>query len=446
MELIKDYLDLQRRLTDIEVKYPLTYTVFSNILRQWYSNPHLYRSGKRYMLTFSKFSKAIPIINKSLISLKRFSNYILLSPTILLFPIILNRLKNVCEHNQIGLIIYIDNPYQFFKLINFTRKHRCLFNGILLLKFNNLWDYNMISEFFLRLEIGDNEFDSIESQLDKKVKELVTDLSNFPITAFFSAGDSTYIDAMTILSLRILSIPSFVILHGYPQEPFDGVLPIAADHLLVWDDHIKQRLDELINSNNKTISFAYPKFDKIYLKNFQSEKKIKTNNLNILYASNPFEEDNRYESIGLELRNNMNSLLLKLSNNGYNLKIRPHPTERYTIFSKIPSQLHKCINKNPTYDTNSLLTDILNSDLVISFRTSVLYESMLLGIPTLNIILNDKNDLFYEYNDLIKIDYKELNNVNIIDIVENKCNQENQYLTYDFNKKLTELFGEYNLF
>ncbi len=444
------YLNLQDKLT-IYKQYPLLYRVFSNPLRERTLGSGLYSSIKQSMLNSAKFNKRFDEIFDTLLytTLKhvnyKYQRYICISPTLLRFPILIMRLKSLCKENKIGLVIYSNTIMSLWGIFRFSVKYQISFDGVLPL--SKYWDYTLFKIFFMSLEMNNIvELNEIEKSLDSYVESLTKKLLKPQMIAFIAAGDSTFLDALMFIAAKKQGIPNYVFQHGYPDEPYTGFLPILTDNLLVWNEALKRRFDELNEEGSNIVVFGYPKFDRRYIDdanyNLQGDyQKIKSRT--ILFASQPIEELTQ-ENVGLDIRNKVNEVLIEMKNMDYNIIIRPHPQEIHSIKDHTPKQLHNSIHGG-TYDMDSLLHDIMRSDIVVSFNSTTLFESILLGVPALSIYESKKFQITLDCPEIFSVHFSELNVETIKELLDKSSiirAGDSHYLIDDFSKQLQSIVFE----
>jgi hypothetical protein len=197
-------------------------------------------------------------------------------------------------------------------------------------------------------------------------------------------------------------IPSILLEHGFVErvddtKRFDQLLYVHfKDNIAVWGDKKKEYLiHEYGIHSDKIIVTGSPRHD-IY---FNSRmKKSQSQEITVLLAPNPITEISGLASTNLELKfentiKEIISILKKFDNVKIIVKLHQiqlkHNREIYSLIKKIDNTI-------PVYSSVSVIETINSADAVIvisseRFGTStILLESIILGKPTMNIILDDK--------------------------------------------------------
>lgn len=197
-------------------------------------------------------------------------------------------------------------------------------------------------------------------------------------------------------------IPSILLEHGFVErvddtKRFDQLLYVHfKDNIAVWGDKKKEYLiHEYDIHSDKIFVTGSPRHD-VY---FNSRMKKNTSQeITVLLAPNPITEISGLASTNLELKfgstiKEIISILKKFDNVKIIVKLHQiqlkHNREIYSLIKKIDNTI-------PVYSSASVIKTINNADAVIvisseRFGTStILLESIILGKPTMNIILDDK--------------------------------------------------------
>jgi hypothetical protein len=273
---------------------------------------------------------------------------------------------------------------------------------------------------------------SFMKKLDHKINEIKLFFANFlyknNIKYIFSAGDSGYEDRIICEAAKLVNIPFYVFLHGYPQgSPYIGILPIYADKLFVWNKDIKETLLKIVGEEKKIEIFGYPKYDVIGLEKIKNKIKSSTHKI-ITFVSQPYEEN------GIRLnREYIYRELKKLENLGYKIAIRLHPVER-----KNETKVRQVKKYNFIFSKLDLVEEILRSEYIVGYLSSVLYEADIIKGNAIQLI--DKNVKF-QYPSIESIQIEELYDYLLKKKEISNFYSKNNDLVYDFEEKLKEIIG-----
>jgi hypothetical protein len=206
-------------------------------------------------------------------------------------------------------------------------------------------------------------------------------------------------------------IPTVLLEHGFVErvsdtKRYDKVQYVNFnDKIAVWGDQKKNYLiTEYDIEPNRIIVSGSPRHDDYF--NSRLEKKRSTE-ITVLVAPNPITEISGLASTSLELKfentiKEVISFLRKSDNVKVIVKLHQiqikHNKEINLLIKKIDNTI-------PIYSTTPIIDTINNADVVIvisseNFGTStMLMESMILGKPTMNIVLDEKIPQFMHVKD-----------------------------------------------
>jgi hypothetical protein len=206
-------------------------------------------------------------------------------------------------------------------------------------------------------------------------------------------------------------IPTILLEHGFVErvsdtKRYDKVQYVNFnDKIAVWGDQKKNYLiTEYDIEPNRIIVSGSPRHDDYF--NSRLEKKRSTE-ITVLIAPNPITEISGLASTSLELKfentiKEVISFLRKSDNVKVIVKLHQiqikHNKEINLLIKKIDNTI-------PIYSTTPIIDTINNADVVIvisseNFGTStMLMESMILGKPTMNIVLDEKIPQFMHVKD-----------------------------------------------
>jgi len=256
------------------------------------------------------------------------------------------------------------------------------------------------------------------------MKKYSEKLSEFILLIWSAKNTFQIMDVQCIVSLNEIGeteraflefnnkkIPSILLEHGFVErvddtKRFDQLLYVNfKDNIAVWGNTKKEYLiHEYGIAPDKIIVTGSPRHD-VYF-NSRIEKN-QSQEIIVLLAPNPITEISGLASTNLELKfentiKEVISILKKLDNVKIIVKL-------HQIQLKHNQQIHSLIKKIdntiPVYSISPVIETINNADVVIvisseSFGTStILLESIILGKPTMNIILDDNIPAFTHVKD-----------------------------------------------
>lgn len=256
------------------------------------------------------------------------------------------------------------------------------------------------------------------------MKKYSEKLSEFILLIWSAKNTFQIMDVQCIVSLNEIGeteraflefnnkkIPSILLEHGFVErvddtKRFDQLLYVNfKDNIAVWGNKKKEYLiHEYGIAPDKIIVTGSPRHD-VYF-NSRIEKN-QSQEIIVLLAPNPITEISGLASTNLELKfentiKEVISILKKLDNVKIIVKL-------HQIQLKHNQQIHSLIKKIdntiPVYSISPVIETINNADVVIvisseSFGTStILLESIILGKPTMNIILDDNIPAFTHVKD-----------------------------------------------
>ncbi len=277
-------------------------------------------------------------------------------------------------------------------------------------KLKNFWTNSQIFENFFQIE-GSSFWEVIKDVFIKSYNEK---LPNFifmikTIKILFKKMDIRCIVSLNevgetekaFLEFNKNKIPSILLEHGFVERDnqtkiFDKVEYLRfRDKLGVWGNAKKNfMIDEYNIESSRIVVTGSPRHDDFF--NSRSVKKL-SKEITILLAPNPITEVSGFANTHLEQKfdETIKKILLILKQ-FENVKpiVKLHATQ-LTHNKKIKLLINEIDSTIPVYQSTQIIETINNSDIVIvvsseSFGTStMLLESMILGKPTMNIILDD---------------------------------------------------------
>ena len=190
----------------------------------------------------------------------------------------------------------------------------------------------------------------------------------------------------SLLASKELNIPSMQII-----DLFGDNYPVPfADHIIVLNKRVKQKLESKVDNNSNIHAFGQPVFDYTVTQVEEIDREAVRNILGIskttpviLFSPSRYLIYGNNRSILKELDHNIVNepvfkIFIELSKK-YNFKliVRPHPNDRADKFSKyISGNDFIKLYKN---DDLSLYESISISDLVVAYNSTIMIESTLCG-------------------------------------------------------------------
>ena len=206
-------------------------------------------------------------------------------------------------------------------------------------------------------------------------------------------------------------VPSILLEHGFVErvddtKRFDKLLYVDfKDKIAVWGDKKKEYLiHEYGIAPDRIIVTGSPRHD-VYF-NSRTEKNL-SKEITVLLAPNPITEISGLASTNLELKFEKTAkeiILILKKFDDVKITVKLHQIQ-LKHNRQIHSLIKKIDNTIPVYSLAPVIETINNADAVIvisseSFGTStILLESMILGKPTMNIILDEKIPAFTHVKD-----------------------------------------------
>lgn len=266
----------------------------------------------------------------------------------------------------------------------------------------------------------------IDNYLKNEAIEISKKLVSANVQHVFNI-DSSRLDSLLLTeSSKHSNIPVFSFLHGYLSSNIkDFPKKRLLDNLLVWDYRLKKILMPFYDEPDKIINFGYPKYD---LKKI-NQMKIKPK-YDFLFALSytPISEIIFLLEFINEINLKEKKVLIRFHHFNYDL-------DR----NKISQIMKKNNHIDYHYSSrNDLLIDLLSSEKVLGFNTSVLFEAYVLGKNVYQIQSN-KISFFmdYEFIPILNIDSLAMEQIRII-LFENKKNKFSK-LNNDFKEDIINL-------
>lgn len=277
-------------------------------------------------------------------------------------------------------------------------------------KLKKLWKNNEIFEKIFQIQntifwdiIKDVIFSSYQNKISYYImliistKKLFSSMDVRCIATLNEVGETE----KAFLEFNKKKIPTLLLEHGFIERTdetkrFDKVMYTDfQDKIVVWGNEKKIHLISKHGiSPEKIIVTGSPRHDNYFKSRIKKEK---AKNIVILLAPNPITEVSGLDSVSLEIKfentvKKIIHILKKFDRVKMNFKLHQIQIKHNQDIKSIIQEIDDNI---PIYSSASVIETINKSDLVLvispeSFATStMLMESMILGKPTMNIVLDD---------------------------------------------------------
>ena len=221
-----------------------------------------------------------------------------------------------------------------------------------------------------------------------------------------------------------------------------------SDKILVWSDFQKQFLTENYNiSKDKILPIGSPRHDALTRERNPASKKQQ---FTVLIAPTPITQLQGFDTTEIHKRfeNSIKELCTILENQNINLLFKIHPSQSFHN-DEIKKIIEKYSKKSSIYLLNPVTELIESSDLVITITpegwapSTIMLESMILGKPALNIILDGRNyDFEYiKQNAAISVSYDSIEKTVLRLITNSDFRNEISENARAFTKKFLSNYG-----
>ena len=221
-----------------------------------------------------------------------------------------------------------------------------------------------------------------------------------------------------------------------------------SDKILVWSDFQKQFLTENYNiSEDKILPIGSPRHDTLTRERNPVSKKQQ---FTVLIAPTPITQLQGFDTTEIHKRfeNSIKELCTILENQNINLLFKIHPSQSFHN-DEIKKIIEKYSKKSSIYLLNPVTELIESSDLVITITpegwapSTIMLESMILGKPALNIILDGRNyDFEYiKQNAAISVSYDSIEKTVLRLITNSDFRNEISENARAFTKKFLSNYG-----
>lgn len=250
------------------------------------------------------------------------------------------------------------------------------------------------------------KLDILEQTLEQEINKLSRLFINKKIKLYISAFDQVYDDIFNILACQRAGIKTKCIAHAFlagdiKDEPKTNCLPVLADKLYVWSQEDYDSLKGYEEMEKIKIG-GYPKFSKEYIEKMikkYPEKKIIT-----LFSG--FTFDKEWIEQDLRIRRKLFNKLKEINENkGYETYVRYHGKYEKDMRKNERDLLKKCHIK---ISRNSLIKDLLQSEISLGFDTSCLYEAKVLGKKSFALFTHTKYDRLFFMKNIEYIDIDDI--------------------------------------
>jgi hypothetical protein len=240
------------------------------------------------------------------------------------------------------------------------------------------------------------------------------------ILSLYESGETE----RAFLNQKSEKINSYLLEHGFTLLSSEtkrfGMLSSYdkfTDKIMVWSNYQKDFLISNFNINSeKIIPVGSPRHD-IFTKLKKSTRK--NNEISILIAPTPITQIQGFDTTEIHRRfeSTIKELCTKLKNQDIKLIFKIHPSQ--STHNDEIKEIIKKYQENPIIYFLKPIIDLVNMcDLIITITpqgwagSTIILESMILGKPAINIVLDDKKSNFeyLEKNAAISISYNDIDN------------------------------------
>jgi len=221
-----------------------------------------------------------------------------------------------------------------------------------------------------------------------------------------------------------------------------------SDKILVWSDFQKQFLTKNYNINeDRILPIGSPRHDVLTRKKIPVSKKQQ---FTVLVAPTPITQLQGFDTTEIHKRfeNSMKELCALLENQNINLLFKIHPSQSFHN-DEIKKIIEKYSSKSSIFLLDPVTELIESSDLVITITpegwapSTIMLESMILGKPALNIIL-DGREYDFEYikqNAAISVSYDSIEKTVLHLLTNSDFRNEISENAKSFTKKFLSNYG-----
>ena len=230
------------------------------------------------------------------------------------------------------------------------------------------------------------------------IKKIYETINVTKILSLYETGETE----RAFLMNKNPKIESYLLEHGFSllfkETQRFGMLSSYdkfSDKILVWSDFQKQFLNENYNiSMDKIFPIGSPRHD-----TYSMREKVQRNNkeITILIAPTPITQNQGFDTTEIHetYEKTIKKLCLNLQKENINLIFKIHPSQS-PHNEEIKKIIQTYASDSPIYLLNPIIDLIQSSDIVINISpqgwapSTIMLESMILGKPTLNIVLDRK--------------------------------------------------------
>ncbi len=221
-----------------------------------------------------------------------------------------------------------------------------------------------------------------------------------------------------------------------------------SDKIIVWSEFQKQNLIENYNiREDKIVVIGSPRHDVLTKKKISLENKQQ---MTVLIAPQPITQYRGFDTTRIHERfeNSIKELCTILESQNINLVFKIHPSQSIHN-DEIKKNIEKYSKNASIYLLNPIVDLIESCDVVITITpegyapSTIVLESMILGKPVLNIILDGKNyDFEYiKQNAAISVDYDSIEKIVLRLITDSNFRNEISNNAKSFTKKFLANYG-----
>ncbi len=394
--------EIERNIGELEVNYPIAYSLafdflkrqisrknigdFNKVSHPLLSNYSSFRSFKRPRFLTNLFKYLTwprSEINKKEKILISFS-------LVFRFPYLYKRLL---ENYNIITLVTKSNLHQLSNVNrNYTLRADTLFysqdQNKLINDFHEILFEAICNDKKINWEQYSHLLTSLEETLTKKVHKLSEWIKTSNISQYISAYSDRFEEILLCHAFKKLNLVSKEICHGVNAHSLkysDNVVPENADILYVWSQQYYDNTIEFTDTSRLKVC-GYPKYDEKQISHFQkkySRKKLITFFSQSTYDIGATTSPEINDEFIAEERRFREALIEKLKilkeKHGYYIRFRYHPGE--TSANGVDRVSEKSLISKLGFETStgSLEQDIFESEVCIGVNTSCLYEANILG-------------------------------------------------------------------
>jgi len=251
-------------------------------------------------------------------------------------------------------------------------------------------------------------------------KKIFEEINVVNILSLYESGETE----RAFLNQKNEKINSYLLEHGFTllsnETKRFGMLSSYdkfTDKILVWSDYQKEFLVSSFNTDSKKIIVVGSPRHDTFTKLKESSRKNKE--ISILIAPTPITQNQGFDTTEIHRRfeNTIKDLCIRLKSENVKLIFKIHPSQ--SSHNEEIIEIIRKYQENPIiYSLNPIIDLIDMCDIIITITpqgwagSTIILESMILGKPVVNIVLDDKKSNFeyLEKNAAISVSYNDSDN------------------------------------